>query len=537
MADTPPDILAKMLGFGRLLDASTGKDGHRLTDDRLAEIKSREAELLELLSTTRSKNLQTILDYNNNGKPLDELALRIVCVVAHGQIAGSGRSDARAIVQAVAFDDDQQPVKARQLIFRLCVRGAFVVQDNYYGREQIILGEPLTDILRGPAAEPVFITRDAVSKAQAVLEAAKRKRPARILTAREIYNELSQYVAGQHELKMALAVAGRTTLLRREAMLRGNRGPLPPKANVLVIGPSGTGKTYSCQLLSKILGLPFASIDVSSVTASGYVGDDLSGVLYLLTQAASAMGVNPEQGGVIFLDEIDKISKTSYESATTVGVQYEALRLLDGGEVSYPSTGLNKWGGPGATMNTSALLIVASGAFSWLRDDWSGSKAGIGFAGESGGRLSDDRELLASKGGMVVELLNRFTALVRMQPLTAADIATILQNKFGPLSEYRAFLEAEGRTISVDDDAAIAIGKWSVEQGLMGRGPKAALERILREPLFTGQPTKVVITRELVNAALYPDTEAVHTLPSSGNSDAFSDGSGLTPQQGRLTFP
>ena len=537
MADTPPDVLEKMLGFGRLLDESTGKDRHRLTDDLRVEIKRTEEELVGLLSLCKSKSLQAVLDFNNHGKPLDELALRIVCCVAHGQIAGSGRSDVRAIVQAVAFDDDQQPVKARQLIFRLCVRRAFVVQDNYYGREQIILGEPLTDILRGPAAEPVFITRDAVSKAQAVLEAAKRKRPARILTAREIYNELSQYVAGQHELKMALAVAGRTTLLRREAMLRGNRGPLPPKANVLVIGPSGTGKTYSCQLLSKILGLPFASIDVSSVTASGYVGDDLSGVLYLLTQAASAMGVNPEQGGVIFLDEIDKISKTSYESATTVGVQYEALRLLDGGEVSYPSTGLNKWGGPGATMNTSALLIVASGAFSWLRDDWSGSKAGIGFAGESGGRLSDDRELLASKGGMVVELLNRFTALVRMQPLTAADIATILQNKFGPLSEYRAFLEAEGRTISVDDDAAIAIGKWSVEQGLMGRGPKAALERILREPLFTGQPTKVVITRELVNAALYPDTEAVHTLPSSGNSDAFSDGSGLTPQQGRLTFP
>jgi ATP-dependent Clp protease ATP-binding subunit ClpX len=297
---------------------------------------------------------------------------------------------------------------------------------------------------------------------------------------------------------------------------------------VLAIGPSGTGKTFSCQLLSKILGLPFASIDVSQVSATGYIGDDLSGVLYLLTQAATAMRVNPEQGGVVFLDEIDKIAKTAYESATTVGVQFEALRLLDGGEVAYPTTGLNKWGSAGATMNTSGLLVVASGAYSWLRDEWNGStKAGIGFAGESGGRLNDDRELLASKGGMVIELLNRFTAIVRMNPLTAADIATILQNKFGPLSEYRAFLEAEGRTLSVDTDAAIAIGKWSVEQGLMGRGPKAALERILREPLFSGQPTKVVITRELVDATLYPDMEIV-------NSHAFSDREALT--QGRLTL-
>jgi ATP-dependent Clp protease ATP-binding subunit ClpX len=535
MADTPPDIVTKMLAFGRLLDEATG-NGRRMTDVVLAEIKRTEAELLELLSTTRSKSLQAVLDFNNKGKPPDELALRIVCCVAHGQIAGSGRTDVRSIVQAVAFDDDLQPVRARQLVFRLCVRQVLVVQDNYHGREQVTLGTPLTDVLRGGAAEPVFISREAVSKAQADLEAARRKRPTVILTARQIYNELSKYVAGQHELKQALAVAGRQTLLRREALLRGNKGPLPPKANVLAIGPSGTGKTYSCQLLSRILGLPFASIDVSQVTASGYIGDDLSGVLYLLTQAASGMGVNPEQGGVIFLDEIDKISKTSYESATTVGVQYEALRLLDGGEVSFPSTGLNKWGGSGGTMNTSGLLVVASGAYSWLRDEWNGSKAGIGFAGESGNRLSDHRELLATKGGMVIELLNRFTAIVRMNPLTAGDIATILQNKFGPLSEYRAFLEAEGRTLSVDTDAALAIGQWSVEQGLMGRGPKAALERILREPLFTGQPTKVVITRELVEAALYPDTEIVNSLPSLENSDAFRGREALTPQQGRLTF-
>jgi ATP-dependent Clp protease ATP-binding subunit ClpX len=416
----------------------------------------------------------------------------------------------------------------------LCVRQVLVVQDNYHGREQIILGKPLLDLLRAGAAEPVFVTREAVSKAQADVEAARRKRPTTTLSARQIYDELSKYVSGQRELKMALAVAGRQTLLRREALLRNNRGPLPPKANVLAIGPSGTGKTYSCQLLSRVLGLPFASIDVSQVTASGYIGDDLSGVLYLLTQAASAMGANPEQGGVIFLDEIDKISKTSYESATTVGVQYEALRLLDGGEVSFPSTGLNKWGSSGGTMITSGLLVIASGAYSWLSEEWNGAKTGIGFAGEPGacGRLSDDRELLATKGGMVVELLNRFTAIVRMNPLTAADIATILQNKFGPVSEYQAFLSAEGRSLSVDTDAAIAIGRWSIEKGLNGRGPKAALERILREPLFTGQPTNVVITRELVEATLYPDMEIVE-------SHAIRERDLLTskPQQGRLNLP
>jgi len=251
------------------------------------------------------------------------------------------------------------------------------------------------------------------------------------------------------------------------------------------------------------------------------------------------MGVNPEQGGVVYLDEIDKVSRTSYESATTVGVQYEALRLLDGGEVSYPCAGLNKWGGPGATMNTSGLLVVASGAYSWLRDEWNGAKAGMGFAGGPGacGRSGDDRELLATKGGMVVELLNRFSAIVRVDPLTTADVAAILQNEFGPVSEYRAFLEAEGRTLAVDADAAVAIGAWSVRQGLMGRGPKAALERILREPLFSGQPTEVVVTREVVEATLRPDTELVHPLPSPEDPDGFSGSDGLTRQPGRPTFP
>jgi ATP-dependent protease Clp ATPase subunit len=188
-------------------------------------------------------------------------------------------------------------------------------------------------------------------------------------------------------------------------------------------------------------------------------------------------------------------------------------------------------------MDTSGLLVVASGAFSWLRDEWCGSKASIGFAGQSGGRLSDDRELLATKGGMLVEFVNRFGAIVRMQSLSALDIAAIVQNKFGPVSEYQALLQAEGRSLSVDTDAAIAIGRWSVEKGLNGRGPKAALEQILREVLFSGQPTKVVITKELVEATLYPDTETVSSLPSSGNSDAFSGREELTPQQGRLTFP
>ena len=503
-------IAATMLALGRLLDEATGKSGRRMSEEMLARIKHTEKQLADVLTASRSKCLQAILDFSNNGKPLDELALRIVCWVAHAQISGSGRTDVRAVVQAVAFENDLQPVRARQLIFRLCVRRALTVEDNYYGREQVGLGRLLLDFLRGNGQEPLVISRGAIHKAQVDLEAAARKRRARaypqsgVPTAREIYDRLSKHVAGQHDLKVALSVAGRQTLLRREARLRGDKEPLPPKANCLLIGPSGSGKTYSSLLLSRILGLPFSSIDVSQVSASGYVGDDLSGVLYLLAQSAAEMGVDPEDGGVVYLDEIDKIARTAYESATTLGVQFEALRLLDGGEVSYPTTGLFKWGGSSATMDTSGLLVVASGAYSWLQEEWSGSKASIGFdrGPGAGGRSSDDRELLATRGGMLVELMNRFTAVVRLQSLTLDDIAAILQGEFGPVCEYRAMLQAEGRSLSVEDGAASAIARWSVERGLLGRGPKVALERILRESLFSGQPTNLVVTREMAEAAL-----------------------------------
>jgi SpoVK/Ycf46/Vps4 family AAA+-type ATPase len=300
-----------------------------------------------------------------------------------------------------------------------------------------------------------------------------------------------------------------------------------------VIGASGTGKTFTSQLLSKVLGLPFASIDVSAVSATGYIGDDLSGVLYLLAQSASEMGLHPQDGGVVFLDEIDKIAKTAYESATTVGVQFEALRLLDGGEVAYPTTGLSKWGSAGATMDTSGLLVVASGAFSWLRDEWSGSKAGIGFAGESGGRLSDDRQLLATKGGMVVELLNRFT---RDCPDAPADRRghrrRSLQNKFGPCLRVPGTpIRRRGapspwtpmpRLPSVE-----VVGRQGTEraraEGGAGADPARAAVHRTAEQRWSSR-------RELVEATLYPDTEIV-------DPHAFSEREVPVPQQGRLTFP
>jgi len=503
-----PEIIArKILDFGRLLSSQLEKSTPPLNGDFAQAINTAQDDLMQALYDCNLRGLQTALDYNNKGRNIDELLLRVVAVVSYQVLAWSKSVEVKGVTQAATLGRDLcQQLRIRQVIFRLCVRRILVL-DEYRGHESITLGQPLLDFFRGPD-EPLILTQDAIRKVWSQQEATEKRRQAglkegQLPSAKWIYEQLSRFVTGQHELKMALAVAGRQTLLRREAKLLNRRGCLPPKPNVCIVGASGTGKSYACSVLSKILCLPFASYDCSSVTASGYVGDDLSGCLYLLAQSAARMGVAPEDGGLIHLDEIDKISTTSYDSATTTGVQFEALRLLDGTEVSYPLNGLNKWGGGGGTMDTSSLLVVCSGAFSWLADDLTGCKPQLGFDQNAcSGDALNLRELLTSRGGLVPEIVNRFASIVKMDLLTPDNIADIMLCEHGPLGDYRATLKAEGRTLSLDRDAALVVGQWSVETGLLGRGPKAALEQLLRNTLFEGSPKEVIITADTVRQKL-----------------------------------
>jgi len=217
-----------------------------------------------------------------------------------------------------------------------------------------------------------------------------------------------------------------------------------------------------------VLGLPFASIDVSQVTASGYVRRRFE--RRAVPSDSSRIGDGSESGkgrrGFFWTRSI-KFPRRVTNHPPQSGVQYEALRLLDGGEVSFPSTGLNKWGGSGGQMNTSALLVVASGAFSWLRDEWDGSKAGIGFAGESGGSVERRPRTFGDKGrdgGRVAESI---------QCNCSDEPADRRGHRDNPAEQVwartwprdtGAFLEAETRSLSVDEDARAGIGAWSVEQ-------------------------------------------------------------------------
>lgn len=508
MPTSQDKIISAILDFGGLLNSHYAGVWRRPNEERIKTIKQREEALTTEIETSGLKSLKPIFGFDSGGKHIDPLALRIICLVAAAQFNSSSAVEVNAAAKTMAVDGDPcQPLHARQTIFRLCVQRVITLEEGYYGKQELKLGRPIMDFLKGSATEPLLISQTAVRQAQQEIAFRKRrsdKQFSSVRTAQQIYQELSKFVIGQHDLKVALAVAGRQTLLRCVMRLQNTNRRLPPKVNALILGASGSGKSYACQCLSKILKLPYASMDVSTATSSGYVGDDVSGILYLLSQSAVSMGVDPQEGGILFFDEADKISASHYESPTTTGVQFELLRILDGGSVSFPVSGMNKWGGAGATMDTSNLFVVCSGAFSWLEPIWQGTKSNIGFASTDRGRsqLTEVREILNTKGGLIPELTNRFSAIVKMDALTPSDIAVILENEQGPLGEYRAALAAEQRTISIEPEAALLIGQWSIDQGLMGRGPKSALERLLRDPLFSGQPKEVVITPHLVKQVL-----------------------------------
>lgn len=308
-APSDPEFLArKILDFGRLLCTPTGKPGRPRDNESIQSIQAAEEDLIQCLYDGAPRLLREALDFNNKGTNIDELLLRVVAVASYLELASTTTADVKSVALAASVDGDVcQALRIRQTIFRLCVRRVLVLDDRH-GSEFITLGKPLLDFFRGPAAEPLFLSQDEIEKVWTKQEAIERRRRAGIAegnvpTARWIFDQLDRFVTGQHELKVALAVAGRQILLRREAKRLNRRECLPPKPNVLVIGASGSGKSYACRTLSRILCLPHASVDCSQLTASGYIGDDLAGCLYLLTQSAAGLGVAPADGGLIHLDE------------------------------------------------------------------------------------------------------------------------------------------------------------------------------------------------------------------------------------------
>ena len=278
----------------------------------------------------------------------------------------------------------------------------------------------------------------------------------------------------------------------------GSDGVEIAKSNMLMIGPTGSGKTYLVQTLAKLLDVPLAITDATSLTEAGYIGDDIESVVSKLLAAADN-DVERAEHGIIFIDEIDKIAKkknTNQRHVSGEAVQQGMLKLLEGSDVEVP-VGANSKNAmvPLTTVNTSNILFICGGAFPELaevRKERLNKKASIGFQSDLRDKYDKDKNILDKvtvedlrKFGMVPEFLGRLPVIFTLQELDKDMLVQILKEpKNAILKQYKKLLEMDEVKLSFDDESLEAIAEKALEKDTGARALRAILEEYMLDIMY-----------------------------------------------------